>query len=166
MKLHIKPLAFFAIALIILPPLHRLNAQQTPPDVFEGLELVRPEGDHTRETDVRLFFNADSMTIVSKSGGPALKQWKYSEIRSAEYSYSKNPRWKTGLGLGAASVLFPPLILVAIPIGFTKHRRHWVTLRTADDFAVLKVSKKVRKLFMPAFETRTGVTIKALGDDK
>ena len=70
--------------------------------------MVGPEGDHTRETDVRVFFNADSMTIVSKSGDPALKQWKYSEIRSAEYSYSKNPRWKTGLGLGAASVLFPP----------------------------------------------------------
>ena len=166
MKLQIKPFALLAMALLVLPPLHGQNARQMPPNVFEGLELIQPHGSRMHETDVRVLFDADSMTIISKSSGSALKQWKYSDIRAAEYSYSKNPRWKTGLALGAASVLLPPLILVAIPIGFTKHRRHWVTVRTADDFAVLKVSKKVRKLFIPAFETHTKVEIKALGDDK
>jgi hypothetical protein len=63
-------------------------------------------------------------------------------------------------------VLFPPLWFIAIPLGFTKHRRHWVTIRTADDFAVLKVGKSVRKIFIPAFETKTAVNVQALGDDK
>ena len=104
--------------------------------------------------------------MISRSNGAVLKEWSYDKIKSAEYSYTKNPRWKTGLGLGAAGIVFPPLWLIAIPIGFTKHRRHWVTIRTGDDYAVLKVGKSVRKVFMPAFETRTSVQIKALGDDK
>jgi hypothetical protein len=133
---------------------------------FENIELMQPKGDAMRETDVRVVFDEGSMRVVSRSNGSVLKEWSYDQIKSAEYSYTKNPRWKTGLGLGAAGIVFPPLLLIAIPVGFTKHRRHWVTIRTDDDFAVLKVGKGVRKLFMPAFETRTSVQIKALGDDK
>ena len=133
---------------------------------FEDIELIEPNGDNLRETSVRVIFDENAMRLISRSNGAVLKEWSYDTIKSAEYSYTKNPRWKTGLGLGAAGVLFPPLWLIAIPIGFTKHRRHWVTIRTGDDYAVLKVGKGVRKVFMPAFETRTSVQIKALGDDK
>ena len=133
---------------------------------FENIELMEANGDNLRETSVRVIFDENAMRVISRSNGAVLKEWSYDTIKSAEYSYTKNPRWKTGLGLGAAGVLFPPLWLIAIPIGFTKHRRHWVTIRTGDDYAVLKVGKGVRKVFMPAFETRTAVQIKALGDDK
>ena len=133
---------------------------------FENIELMEANGDNLRETSVRVIFDENAMRMISRSNGAVLKEWSYDTIKSAEYSYTKNPRWKTGLGLGAAGVLFPPLWLIAIPIGFTKHRRHWVTIRTGDDYAVLKVGKGVRKVFMPAFETRTAVQIKALGDDK
>lgn len=135
-------------------------------DVFEQIEMLQPDGKTIRETDVRVRFDNDSITIQSTRSGQILKSWNYSDIRSAEYSYTKNPRWKTGLGLGAAAFVFPPLFLIAIPVGFTKHRRHWVTVRTENDFAVLKVSKSIRKLFIPAFETHTSVRIVALGDDK
>ena len=133
---------------------------------FDKIELLEADGKKIRETDVRVVFEETSMRILSSSTGAVIKEWQYDAVTSAEYSYSKNPRWKTGLGLGAASVLFPPLLLIAIPVGFTKHRRHWVTIRTGNDFAVLKVGKSVRKIFMPTLETRTSVSIKALGDDK
>lgn len=142
------------------------SAQQTTPDSFENIELIQFDGKNLREIDVRVVFDKDSMAVVSREDGSTVKQWKYAEIRSAEYSYTKNPRWKTGLGLGAASLVFPLLFLVAIPIGFTKHRRHWVTVRTDQDYALLKVGKSIRKVFLPAFETRTSVTIEALGDNK
>jgi hypothetical protein len=137
-----------------------------PATFFENIELMEPNGDNLRETAVRVVFDDTAMRVISPSGGTVFKEWKYEDIKSAEYSYTKNPRWKTGLGLGAAGLLIPPLLLIAIPIGFTKHRRHWVTIRTDKDFAVLKVGKGVRKVFMPTFETRTSVVIKALGDDK
>ncbi len=135
-------------------------------DTFENIELMQANGNNLRETSVRIGFGESGMQVVSRSNGSVMKDWRYDKIESAEYSYTKNPRWKTGLGLGVASVLFPPLLLIAIPVGFTKHRRHWVTIRSADDFAVLKVGKGIRKVFMPTFETRTSIQIKALGDDK
>lgn len=133
---------------------------------FENIEFIQPNGDNLRETDVRVEFDDTTMRVLRRSDRSVVKEWSYSEIKSAEYSYTKNPRWKTGLGLGAAALLFPPLFFIAIPLGFTKHRRHWVTIRTENDYAVFKVGKGVRKLFMPAFETRTSIQIQALGDDK
>ena len=135
-------------------------------DTFYNIELMQANGDNLRETSVRVVFDENAMRVISRSNGAVMKEWSYVDIKSAEYSYTKNPRWKTGIGLGAAGLLFPPLLLIAIPIGFTKHRRHWVTIRTDNDYAVLKVGKGIRKLFMPAFETRTSVPIRALGDDK
>lgn len=132
---------------------------------FGKTELMVPNGDRIDEKSVTVNFFDDRMTIEAKSSA-ITKTFLYSDIRSAEYSYTKNPRWKTGLGLGAASFVFPPLFLVALPLGFTKHRRHWLTIRTENDFAVLKLSKSTRKLLIPTFETRSGVRVEALGEDK
>lgn len=133
---------------------------------FEKVELLVQNGDNVDEKSVRLSFLEDSLQIETTGSTKIVKTFKYSDIKDAEYSYSKNPRWKTGLGLGAASILFPPLLLVAIPIGFSKHRRHWLTIRTDNDFAVLKLSKNNRKLILPAFETKTGVDVKGKGENK
>jgi hypothetical protein len=156
------------IGLIVLFSLAAQAATFSPGDFdsFQNIELVQPDGKALREISVRVKFGENSMTVFSRSNGKVLKEWSYDKIKSAEYSYTKSPRWKTGLGLSVASIVFPLLLFVTIPIGFTKHRRHWVTIRTDDDFAVLKVGKGVRKVFIPAFETRTSVQIKALGDDK
>ena len=160
-----KHLITLAVLISLASPVLSLTLEDGSTS-FENIELMQPNGDNLRETSVRVVFDETAMRVVSCSNGAVLKEWSYDKIKSAEYSYTKNPRWKTGLGLGAASVVFPPLLLIAIPVAFTKHRRHWVTIRTDDDYAVLKVGKGVRKLFMPAFETRTSVYIKALGDDK
>lgn len=135
-------------------------------ETYDKIEMLSPDGEKIREVDVRIRFNEDSMEIESKDTRVILKKFVYSEIQQAEYSYTKNPRWKTGLGLGAASMVFLPLLLVAIPIGFSKHRRHWLTVRTDKDYAVLKLSKSIRKMFIPAFETKSSVKVTALGDDK
>jgi len=135
-------------------------------ETYDNIEIVQADGDNLRERSVKVVFDEKVMRVVSRSNGTVLKEWNYDTIKFAEYSYTKSPRWKTGLGLTAASIVFPLLWIVTIPIGFTKHRRHWVTIRTDDDFAVLKVGKGIRKVFIPAFETRTNVPIRALGDDK
>jgi hypothetical protein len=163
MKRITRIFALFALASITANAFPRCAAD---PNVFENVELIRQSGDSVRETSVKIEFGETSMFIISRSSGEILKEMPYAGIKSAEYSYSKNPRWKTGLGLGAAAFIFPPLLFIAIPVGFSKHRRHWVTVRTENDYAVLKVSKKIRKVFMPAFETHTSIKIQALGDDK
>ena len=135
-------------------------------ETYEKIEILSSEGENIREIAVRVRFNKDSLEIEATKTNEIIKKFNYSEIQSAEYSYPKKPRWKTGIGLGAASLAFPLLLLVAIPIGFTKHKRHWLTVRTGNDFAVLKLSKGNRKMFIPAFETHSSVKVTALGDDK
>lgn len=138
---------------------------QTENPVFRKIEMLVKNGDTADEKSVVVTFNEDDLVIEAKKAEND-KTIKYTDIESAEYSYSKNPRWKTGLGLGAASIVFPPLLLVAIPLGFSKHKRHWITIKTADDYAILKLSKSNRKMFIPTFETKSGVKIEAIGEDK
>lgn len=162
-----KILAMNLIALLAFGSISNVSAQiVSQSETYEKIEMLSPDGEKIREIDVRIRFNTDSLEIESRDKREILKQWNYTDIQSAEYSYTKKPRWKTGLGLGAASMLFLPLLLVAIPIGFTKHKRHWLTIRTNEDFAVLKLSKGNRKLFIPHFETRSSVKVTALGDNK
>ena len=165
MKNFVKVSVLIFTASLIVIPSARTAAQQNV-EVFEKIELLQPDGKIIHETDVRIRFNVDTLEIESTKTGAVLKKWNYTDITEAEYSYTKKPRWKTGLALGAAAVVFFPILFVAIPLGFTKHRRHWVTVRTGNDFAVLKVSKSIRKLFIPSFETHTSVKITALGNDK
>lgn len=158
-----KRISFLLIIVFLLNSGGIVFAQSNPR--FGKVEMLVPNGDETSEKSVVVTFNQDSMEIEAKNSS-LKKTFNYTDIKAAEYSYSKNPRWKTGLGLGAASIVFPPLLLIAIPVGFTKHRRHWLTIRTENDYAVLKLSKSTRKLFMPTFETKSGVKIEALGEDK
>ena len=144
----------------------RAPAQMTRSETFEKIQLLVTEGDKIREIDVRVTLTPEEMIIEPRGDNGPRMVMKYSEIRAADYSYTKNPRWKTGLGLGATALVFPPMLLIALPLAFTKHRRHWVTIRGEKDYAVLKVSKSIRKVFTPAFETYSNVRVEALGENK
>jgi hypothetical protein len=166
MTFNLKSCLSLALLFLLILNVSALAQTAQTETTFENIELLMPSGDKIKERSVRLRFVGDEMRIETASDGKAVKTFKYSEIKDAEYSYSKNPRWKTGLGLGAAAFLFPPLFFVAIPLGFTKHRRHWLTIKTENDFAVLKLSKSSRKFVIPTLETKTGVTVSANGEDK
>jgi hypothetical protein len=155
------------IAILFLLSAKTAPAQQPGQfEVFEKIEMLVSNRENVREVRVRVRFGEDAMVIESLEGGASPRVMKYADIRSADYSYTKSPRWKTGLGLGATAVIFPPMLLIAIPLGFTKHRRHWITIRCENEYAVLKVSKSIRRLFVPAFETRSKVRIEAFGENK
>jgi hypothetical protein len=153
--------------LLVLGSLGRVAAQtERGNETYEKIEMLAQDGKKIREIDVRILLKEDSFEIQSKASGEILKTMSYKDIQDAEYSYTKRPRWKTGLGVGAAAIIFFPVLFVAIPLAFTKHKRHWLTIRTDKDFAVLRLSKSNRKMFIPAFETRSSVKVIALGDDK
>ena len=154
----------YAFALLASPV--NVYPQTKPEDPsFDKIKLLVQNGKSFDQKPAIVTFTKDYLKIRSTTN-LFEKSFGYGEIERAEYSYSKSPRWKTGLGLGAAAFVFPPLLFVALPLGFTKHRRHWVTIRTADDFAVLKISKKNRKTFIPTLETKAGITVEAVGEEK
>ena len=133
---------------------------------FDNAVIVVPTSSSSKETRVIIIFLDDEVQIKSKKDGAILKTFKYADIKAAEYSFTEKPRWKEGLGLSAIGLLFPLVWVVTIPLGFTKTKNHWFTFRSEKDFAVLKLNKRIRKLFIPHFEVKTGVTVEAKGANK
>lgn len=161
-----KTISFVIIILLISHSILLTNAQTLENFSFDKAAMVVPDKNSSKQIVVVISFLDDEITIKSKKDGKLLKTFKYSEVKAAEYSFTEKPRWKEGLGLGAASFIFPPLFLVAIPLGFTKTKNHWFTFRSENDFAVLKLNKRIRKLFIPTFELKTKVKTEAMGDNK
>jgi hypothetical protein len=128
-------------------------------DTFTNVKLMVNTGDSAEEQDAVLRFEADRLVVYGK-GGVVLKTMPFAEIRAAEYSYSKSPRWKSGIGAAIAVGVF------AIPIFFMKGKKHWLTIAGEHDFAVLRLDKKNYRLILPTFETRTGKRVETVADEK
>jgi hypothetical protein len=90
------PVAALALALTQQP-------QPAPPAAqardFKDATLTIADGDKSKEVDVTVHFGAEKMQLVKGEGDKrqSLKDLPYTACKSAEYSYSKSPRWKSGL---------------------------------------------------------------------
>jgi len=132
-------------------------ARSAPPDsTFGKLKVLVPIGEKVEETDVVLTLADDRLTVTTVEGNVELKNFAYSRIKEASYSYSKHPRWKEG---GKKSLVF-------LPVFFVKGKRHWLTIETDKDFAVLRLAKDNYRVIIPAFETRAHIKVEALGEEK
>ncbi len=87
------------------------------------------------------------------------KSFPYESIKSAEYSNSKHPRWKAGIGAAIAVGVF------ALPLFFMKGKKHWLTIKTGDDYAILRLDKDNYKIILPTFEARTGKKVETVEDE-
>ena len=144
------------------------QARTTPPEVYERVDVLMVDAGKARQMPARMRLGADSLIVESAKTGARLKEIRYELIQSAEYSYSNHPRWKAGAGTIAGSFLFPPFLFLtmpfAIPLAFSKSRRHWLTVRSESDFVVLRLDKRNRQLILPAFEVHSGVKVASVGE--
>lgn len=146
------------------------------PEVFEKVEMFVVNGQKTKQIPVRLRLDGKSLVIESRQKAEILKSFDYADLKSAEYSYSKHPRWKAGAGAAAVgylalgSLIFWPLFPIALPasiaLGKSKSKRHWLTVKSDTDYVVLRLDKNIRKVILPAFEVRSGIKVEATGEDK
>lgn len=128
-------------------------------DTFTNVKLMVNTGEKAEEQDAVLRFE-DTALIIYGRGGTPLKTLAYADIRGAEYSYSKSPRWKSGIGVAIAVGIF------ALPVFFMKGKKHWLTIAAEQDFAVLRLDKKNYKLILPTFEARTGKRVETVSEEK
>jgi hypothetical protein len=131
-------------------------ARTTPamaPVSYSKVKLLVTQGTKTSEVDVRLGFDADSLTVWLESTNTSVKVFPYSSIVSAVYSQSKHPRWKEGAGAAVLVGVF------ATPLFFMKSTKHWLTIQAKNDFAVLRLDKDNSKTILPSFEVRTGIKV-------
>jgi hypothetical protein len=102
------------------------------------VELVVQDGKKSKETDVVLKLNENNLEVVPekaifKQNG---KTFNYSDIKVADYSYSKKPMLSGG---GAIATALLVGFIFALPFLFIKKKNHWLSIQTDKEFAVLKL---------------------------
>jgi hypothetical protein len=126
---------------------------QSAPQSFPKAKLNLQVGEKKKEIDATVKYEQDALVLVDKKTEVAVKTFPYTNIKGAEYSYSKSPRWKT-------AILVSPLFL------FTSGKKHWFAVQANDDYAVMQLDKTNYKLILAAFEAKTGKEVEILEDSK
>jgi hypothetical protein len=129
-----------------------------PPEEFQKVRILTQEGEESKETDAVLVLEQDRLVVRAKKGGTELKFLSFRDIRSAEYSYSRHPRWKEGMGAAVAVGIF------AAPIFFLKGKKHWLTVQTEDDYVVLRLDKNNYELVCLSFTAASGIDVELAGE--
>ena len=143
-----------AIALtLILQFVTTLVFGQSSPNLFEVESLANPNAGKkdTRQVNAVLIFEKDSIKIQSRRTREIFKEFKYSDIKSAQHSHSKKAGLPISTGTAVAlSVLSGmPLFLIA-----RKKDKHWLTISTDGDYAVLKIENDNYRLIRMEFIVR------------
>jgi hypothetical protein len=125
-----------------------------------AIELVVPEGKKSVETDADIIFNEHTFTVVPDKQKYAehKKEFAYTDIVQADQSYSKKPMLSGG---GAVATALLVGVIFALPFLFIKKKKHWMTVQTANDYAVLKLGDKNFRQIVAEMETH-GVTVNDL----
>lgn len=113
-----------------------------------GISAMVSKGDDSKEVNSELTFQESKLTVKSDKSGKFIKEFVYTDIKSADYSYSKKPMWKTGV---VSAFFLGPL---AAPFFFIRKKSHWMTIRTSGDFVVLKLEYKNYKKIIREFAAR------------
>ncbi len=142
---------------------------QTPPelpDQFQKVKMLIPKDKKSETIKVTLRFEPDRLVIRPQREGDD-RQFPYTGITSAEYSHSRHPRWKAGLGGAILLGLFTGGIgAVAGILGFfLKEKRHWLTIQTQADMAVLRLDKKNYEDILTKLDAK-GITVETVEETK
>ena len=121
-----------------------LLAQSGSADHFDRIRVTTNIAEPREETDASLTLEADRLAVRSRTAGSELKVFPYSSIRKAEYSYTTGRRWKTSALVAVLWSLpqLPPGPFAAVPILLVKGKRHWLTITSDKDVALL-VTRRV-----------------------
>lgn len=128
------------------------------------VELVVSEGKKSVETDAVLTFTDTGITVVpdKSSFKSSAKDFKYSDIKNADYSYAKKPMLSGG---GAIATALLVGFIFAIPFLFIKKKKHWMTMQTEKDFAVIKLGDRNWRQINAEMETH-GVKVTTVLEEK
>jgi hypothetical protein len=133
------------------------NRQQYPLVEFKDAKVREQQGDKTADIDARLQYGSDALVIAKSNSTPQkpaiLKTLKYSDITGAEYTFGKSPRV-------SAAVFVSPFFLM------NSSKSHWLTVKAAGDYALLRLDKSNYKLVLAELEKRSGVKVESIGEDK
>jgi hypothetical protein len=140
-------LAFALVASALLSVTVWAQASARPHE-FRGLKLFDTTTPKTIEKDVALRLDADGLVIRDMRGGKPLHSMSYSRINRVEHAFQSAPPVSAG-ALSAASTQ-----TMAAPAYFAKNPRHWLTITSDKETAILRVSTRLYDRLKAAFAER------------
>ena len=128
------------------------------------IELVVPDGKKSKQTDAVLKIDKEIFEILieKKKFREHNRKVAYTDLKVADYSYSKKPMLSGG---GAVATALLVGFIFAIPFLFIKKKNHWLTVQTVDQFAVMKLDKSNFRAIIAEFETH-GVEVNEVAEEK
>jgi hypothetical protein len=128
------------------------------------VEMIVPDGKKSKQTDAVLRLNDNNFEIINdkQSFKQYNKTFNYSEIKVADYSYSKKPMLSGG---GAIATALLVGFIFAIPFLFIKKKNHWLSLQSENQFAVLKLGGDNYKAIQADLATR-GVKVSEVKEEE
>ena len=132
-------------------------------DSIYKIEQVVSDGKESKETDAILTFKTDNFSVSpDKAKFKSLgKEFAFSDIKNADYSYSKKPMLSGG---GAIATALLVGFIFAIPFLFIKKKNHWISVQTEKEFVVLKLDSSNYKQIVAEFETH-GVKVNTVKEE-
>jgi hypothetical protein len=133
-------------------------------DTTYKVEQVVSEGKESKETDAILTVKQDSFSVTPdktkfKASG---KEFAFSDVKTADYSFSKKPMLSTG---GAIATALLVGFIFALPFLFIKKKNHWLSVQTEKEFAVIKLDGSNYKQIVAEFETH-GVKVNTVKEEE
>jgi len=147
-------------SILILHPALAAARDAKRPNEFKDVKLLVKTGDKIKETDVAIIFQQSRLVIRSRELDVNMKVFPYGEIKSADYSYSTHPLWRSGSGAAGVVNVF------ALPVFWMKGKKHWLSIKAAGDFGVLRLDKGNHEPIIAAFERYTKKKVHNLGEEK
>ena len=128
------------------------------------VELVVSDGKKSVETDAVLTIKENSFTIVPDKSrfSSEAKEFNFADLNRADYSYAKKPMLSGG---GAVATALLVGFIFALPFLFIKKKKHWMTVQTEKDFAVIKLGDRNHRQIVAEFETH-GVKVETVLEEK
>lgn len=111
------------------------------------VKILVNNGKKAKEKTATLTFSENSFSV--KKNGAVVKEFNYADIEGFDYAYSSEPFLSPKMRL-AAQLVFG---IWSIPLLFMKKKRHWLTIRTKNDFIVIRLNKRKYQI-LDEFESR------------
>lgn len=150
------------VAFCLITVTSHVALSQAPVRNYE-VELVISQGKKSVETDAVLAIAETSFSVVPDKANmkASAKEFRFADIKTADYSFAKKPMLSGG-GAVATAIL---LGIFVLPFLFMKKKKHWMTVQTEKEFVVIKLGDNNHRQIVAEFETH-GVKVNTIDEEE
>jgi serine/threonine-protein kinase len=120
---------------------------------FVDVKMLTVIGKKAQEQDVVLTLGNGQITVTPKKGGTALMTLPYRRVARGLYTHAKEPQWDVSLNAPPSDLDIPGSGV------FRSSTRHWLTLQSNTEYAILRLSDDTWNRILQTIESRTGLKI-------